>query len=248
MIPVLSFGPISLPVPELLIIFGIYIGIVLSEKLADKTGLPPKEISDLLFSMLVSGLIGARLSYLASDPLAFQGNFLSIFSLNTNFFEPNTGIVISLAVGYYLVSKKSLGLLSSLDALIPFLGILITFIRLSSFASGTNFGMQTSLPWGIQLWSQIRHPVNLYLALGSLIALGIGIWALTQSDLQPGCAFALFGLSTAVSSLVLTRYQAPTDLIGNSIRLNQILWLAAAILFYLIYLRLSPGVRDGSSK
>jgi phosphatidylglycerol:prolipoprotein diacylglycerol transferase len=251
MFPVLSFGPISLPVPEFLIIIGVWIGIVLAEKFSDRTEIKSKDVSDLIFSMLISGLLGARLSYLASDPQAFQGNLLSIFSLNTNFFEPSTGIVISLAVGYFMISKKGINLMSSLDALSPFLGTLITFIYLSNFASGTNFGTPTSLPWGINLWGNIRHPVNLYLSIGSSTAVGFGIRSQVRNQLKPGCTFALIGMFNSLSGLFFTGFQVPTDLIGYSIRMNQSLWLASAVLFFLLYFRqsnISPGVSNGSDQ
>lgn len=251
MIPVLSFGPVSLPVPEFLLIAGAWVGIVLAEKYSDRTDLSTKDVSDLIFSMLISGFLGARFSFLASNPQAFQGNMLSIFSLNTNFFEPSTGLVISLAVGYFIISKRGISLKSSLDALSPFLGSIFVFIHLSNFASGESFGTPTSLPWGISLWGEIRHPVNLYLFSGSLAALGISIRSLLRTQLVSGSAFAILGLVNSITSLFFLGFQVPAGLIGKSIRANQVLWLIAAVFFYLLYSSLSihsTGVRNGSEE
>ena len=85
MLPVLNLGPLSLPVPQFVLLIGFWFGSVLSDRKSKALLDDPGFIDRLLWSSILAGILGARLSYFARNPAAFSGEYLSLFSLNLNF-------------------------------------------------------------------------------------------------------------------------------------------------------------------
>jgi prolipoprotein diacylglyceryltransferase len=159
MLPVLNLGPLSLPVPQFVLLISFWAGSVLSDRKSKQILNNPGFIDRLLWTSILAGILGARLSYFARNPLAFSGEYLSLFSLNLNLFDPLGGLLIALAVSFFVVSRSKIPLLLVLDSISPFLGIFTAAIHLSRLASGAGFGSLTEVPWAINLWGGYRHPV-----------------------------------------------------------------------------------------
>ena len=117
MFPYLSIGPLSLPTPELFLILGFWLGTLLTDQKLKKTNLDRKLIDNLIWILLISGLFGARLSYIASNISAFQGNFKAIVSPNPALLDPSGGFLISITSGYLYLSRKQISLWKILDGL-----------------------------------------------------------------------------------------------------------------------------------
>ena len=171
MLPVLSIGPLSLPTAPLLLLIGFWLGSSFAEKKSKQSGKDPDLLAKIIWYALVAGILGARLSFIARNPAAFQGNWRSVFSLNPALLDPVGGLVISLVIVYYLASIDNLPFLSLLDELVPLFAVLAPAIFLANFASGSGIGLLTDLPWGMDLFGGPRHPVQLYFLLSSLIVL-----------------------------------------------------------------------------
>ena len=65
-----------------------------------------------------------------------------------------------------------------LDVLAPAACVFGMGLALSDLLSGNNFGTPTTLPWAINLWGALRHPVQMY----EFIALGVVLMALVWVD------------------------------------------------------------------
>ena len=66
-------------------------------------------------------------------------------------------------------NAKKLEIWSVLDALSLLLPVIGMGLGLATFAVGSQYGTPTGLPWGINLWGEIRHPVQLYQTFGFLL-------------------------------------------------------------------------------
>ena len=82
MFPIIQIGPMALQAPGLILLIGLWIGLILSEKLAVRFNTQPNQIYNLVFTALIAGLIGARLSYILQNIEAFLESPISVFSLN----------------------------------------------------------------------------------------------------------------------------------------------------------------------
>ncbi len=171
MLPVLSIGPLTLPVPGLLVIAGVALGTWLAEKWAPRVGLPAKWVSDVLFYSLLAGVVGARLFMVLRTPAAFAAAPLSIFSLNPALLDPVGGVLTAVAVAVWLAARRGVSWLRLADAAVPFLAVMQIAWALRVAANGEMFGLPTRLPWGVNLWGAVRHPTQLYWAVGAVALL-----------------------------------------------------------------------------
>jgi len=222
MVPTLSLGPLSLPVPAILLIFGFWLGSVLAEKEAARLNIKVDSLANLLLLSLLIGLLGARISYAATFPGAFQGNLLSLVSLNPNLLDPQAGLLLALFSSWVIGQRSSLPLWRTLDALIPFFGSMLFFFHLSKFAAGTGYGLATDLPWAIQLWGATRHPVQLYLSLGILTSTAAFMLLPSFQKRLPGARFLHFLSLISIWEVFASGFKQSGSLIGPGVRLAQL--------------------------
>ena len=162
MLPILQIGPLALPVPQLSVLITLWLGITLAERHVDQHGMKVDELYNLVFTGLVTGIIGARLGYAIQSLSAFIQSPLSIFSLNTGMLDPFSGCAAAL-LGFRLYSqRKNISFWDTLDALTPILSVLAIGLSIAHLASGESFGSETNLPWSINLWGVNRHPTQFY--------------------------------------------------------------------------------------
>lgn len=169
MLPIFQIGSLALPVPALIILAALWVGLSFTERFSPRHKIKPDDLYNLTLTMLLLGLVGARLSYAAQHPSAFQGNLSSLMSRNLGLFDPIGGAALALFGGVIFGQRKKLHFWPTLDALTPFLATLGMAIPLANLASGNGFGSPTSLPWGIDLWNASRHPSQIYEFIGAAI-------------------------------------------------------------------------------
>jgi phosphatidylglycerol---prolipoprotein diacylglyceryl transferase len=243
MLPILNVGPLALPVPAILILTGIWICVYLSEKIAPRFGLSPSKISNLIIFTLLSGLLGARLTYIARYPDAFIHQPLDILSRSPGLLDPWGGIILAVIVGTIYCQKKGLPFWTTLDVLTPGLAALAICIGFSNLASGAAFGKPTDLPWGIYLWGDYRHPTQIYeiilfaLLLGFILST-LKIWVVAK----PGMLFLIFLASSAAIYLFTEAFNGNSILFNQTYRTVQLFaWLVLAVSLWGIRERLGSN-------
>ena len=138
-------------------------------------------------SMLISGLLGARLVYFFTHTNAyFPGldwrtlwNFISIWDQGLSFWGGVIGVILMLS---YRVWKAKENLWKWYDALIVpgMVGMMIG--NLGAFLGGYAYGIPTKLPWGVQYevfhvrYTTPVHPTQIY----AILFLGALLWSKQQ--------------------------------------------------------------------
>jgi phosphatidylglycerol:prolipoprotein diacylglycerol transferase len=181
--------------------------------------------------------VGGRITYVANNPLAFQGNIISVLSINPNLIDQSGGLLIAIATGYFYLTKKQVPYWKALDAITPLLIALSISLNLANYASGDNFGSATTLPWGIYIWSEIRHPVQLYLFLGDIFTLFIVFLINSIGDYWPGKTFVSVLVFGSAIKLFIFAFQGNSPLLGYGIKQNQVIaWflLGLSLILYII--------------
>jgi phosphatidylglycerol:prolipoprotein diacylglycerol transferase len=228
MLPTLQIGPFSLPVPALIVIIGVWLGISLAERHAARYGVRAGLFFNLVLISFLVGIIGSRLTYMFHYPKAFIESPLDLFSRNPGLLDPLGGIVTGIIAGAIYGQRRGMQLLPTLDALTPMLGVIAVAINLSNLASGKAYGIPTNLPWGIELWGAQRHPTQFYGTIWASIIL-ILIWSgkgIIKSSL-PGITFLSFMGLTAFSRLILEALRGDSSVFVYGLRSAQVLaWLA----------------------
>jgi len=174
MFPMINIGPLSIQAAGFILIASLFIGLWTTTYFSKNLGTNGDMIENSILLGLIAGLISARVGFILQNPSALAGNPKAIFSLTPSMLNSSFGIFIGLLAAFIFAQKKHLPLWPSLDTLAPLFLFIFAGIHLSNYAIGNSYGLPTNLPWGIQLWNESRHPVNLYaLVLLSIYFLGI---------------------------------------------------------------------------
>ncbi|MBT3313612.1 MAG: hypothetical protein HN390_03265 [Anaerolineae bacterium] len=225
MLPVIQIGPLSLQAPGLFLLISLWVGITLAEKNAKNYKLSADQLSNLILIALVSGVVGARIGYIARFPEAFASAPRNIVSLNPGLLDITGGIAAAIIAAMIYGQRKELLFWDTLDTLLPFFGMLAIGMALSNFASGNAFGMETDLPWAVDLWNTKRHPSQIYEIFAALVTLNVLYPPKRIAQSPAGSAFITFVAITAGYRLFLEAFRGDSTLIFGSIRSAQVIAL-----------------------
>jgi len=235
----INIGPLSIQAAGFILIASLFIGLWMTTYFSKNIGTNGDLIENSILLGSIAGLISARIGFILQNPSALAGNPMAIFSLTPSMLNSSFGIFVGILSAFIFAQKKHLPLWPSLDTLTPLFLFLFAGIHLSNYANGNNYGLPTELPWGIQLWNETRHPVNLYaLFLVSIYFLVILFHTKafkTLSFLRSGTLFRLSMGAVGLITLITRAFVAEKSLIGK-FDIWQLFGFALLILgFALIY-------------
>jgi len=222
-------------------------------KLGTKQGLKISFISNNAIWLIIASILGARIFALIINYRIYFYEF-SLDTLTGTFqiwdkgLNLTGGIVGFFICLYYLCKKHEQDFFKWLDTLVPSFLIGIAFGHIGTFFEGSNYGNETSLPWGVNFESpSIKytvpiHPTQIYAFLYTVLIL-IGLYLLNKFDKfkeieKPGLT-ALLGASLYSFFKFLENFVRGDDtILILGIRINQIFALLATIFFgFIIYNR-----------
>lgn len=235
MLPVIQVGPLVLQTPFLILIAGIWLGLTASERYARRQAYDANRLSDLILVGLAAGLLGARLSYAALQPAAFSGNLLSILSPTPTMLDPLGGLVVGILAAVIYAQRKQMALWQTLDALTPGLAVFFIALGVAHLASGEAFGAKTSLPWGIYLWGEVRHPAQIYEILGATANVVVAHRLHAAKHRPAGVFFLGWAALTALMRIFLEAFRGDSLMWPGGLRPAQIgAWSILAIVLILL--------------
>ncbi len=177
----------------LLISISVIIGLFISKKLAKSRNINPQYISDILPSLIISSIIGARAYYVIFEWRQYSGNnFFTTFDLFNNVIQIPSFLAIwqgGLAIhggligGFlcilFFCKSKNIHLKTFIDILIPSIILGQSIGRWGNFFNNEAFGIPTDLPWKLFIPIQNRpiefmnyqffHPTFIYESLWNFL-------------------------------------------------------------------------------
>ena len=215
-----NLGFFSIKWYGLLIALSIILGLNLSKKLARYRGIDPHLVSEILPSLILSSIIGARIYYVIFEYRQFSGdNFftpIKIFNIYLNIpsflaiWEGGIAIHGALLGGFlsiYLFCKsKKIPLKIFLDLLMPSVILGQAIGRWGNFFNNEAFGIPTNLPWKVFIPLSNRpiifanyqffHPTFLYESLWNLLIFILLIYVFNKQNkdnsILPGLITCLY--------------------------------------------------------
>lgn len=212
----------------ILLVAAAWLGLTLSEKRAARHNVSAEALNNLTFYGLIAFILGGRLFFAFGHLDAFLKSPLSIFALNPDLFDALGGMVAAVLTMLIYGQRQKLDLWKALDALTPFLSMLMVGLGLSHLAAGTAFGQPSDLPWAINLWNANRHPTQIYETLAALLTFGL-VWTLKPSP-RSGLLFLTFTALTACWTLFLSAFRADSALLLGKFHAEQVIaWVVLAM-------------------
>jgi phosphatidylglycerol---prolipoprotein diacylglyceryl transferase len=233
MLPVLHLGPVAVQTPGLIILLGVWLGLMLVERQARIFQVNGKTLSDLVFLGLIAGVVGARLAFVIQYSSAFKANPVSVLSLNLALFDPVWGIVLGFVIAGLYGLRKHIPGLPALDALTSSLAVFAISFHLAQLASGDGFGAPSNLPWAIELWGVRRQPTQIYEALAAIGILWI-VWPRPTWLNIPGQRFCVFIAMSSGVRLFLEAFRGDSILWGGFRSAQVIAWLVLAVSLWIM--------------
>jgi prolipoprotein diacylglyceryltransferase len=232
MYPFLRIGPLLLNFSGLAALVGVWIAITLTEKESLRMKLDANRVSNSLLIGLVAGVLGARLGYVLQYLQAFISNPLSLFSINPETLLPWAGLLTGSLAAVLYGKRKGLSLRPTLDALAPGLAVFMIGLGVSHFLSGNAYGAPADLPWSINLWSEQRHPSQVYEILAAVLIF-VMAWFSPYRRQGTGMNFLLVVAASACARIFLEAFRGDSQVIVGGFRTAQVVSLvvlAAALL------------------
>jgi phosphatidylglycerol:prolipoprotein diacylglycerol transferase len=241
MLPILQVGPLAIQTPGLILLLGLWTGLYLSEKYAEKKDMDSGILYHLVFWTIISALIGARLGYILKYPQAFIANPMSIFSINPTLLNWWAGAACALIFVLWYGQRQKLDFWLTLDLLTPAFATLSLFIGFAHLASGSAFGSETNLPWAIELWGKRRHPTQIYEIISAAIILGIVFSLINRKkNLQKGGLFLIYFVLASAATLFLEAYRGDSQMVGDFRLFQLAAWFCLAVGLWFLSKQMVP--------
>ncbi len=182
--PVLNFGPIELHLYSAIILLAVIMLIFLVKKIVDKDKKLKKiNYENLIFTVLIFGVTGARIWHLVTDWQLYSDDLISaLFIWNGGL--GIVGGVLGGALGIWIYSKiENFNFFKLANVIALFLPLAQIIGRYGNLFNQEIFGKPTNFPWGLFIRPENRpqeylnssyfHPAYLYEQLGNLLLLGV---------------------------------------------------------------------------
>lgn len=148
--------PVGLPIRGygVMLLLGISSGVGLAMYRARRMGVDPELIMSLAFSMLIAGIVGARLFFIIEFWDQFQKDTLTA-TIVAMLKVTEGGLVVygsligGLLAAYFCLTRNNLPILATADLIAPSLALGLAFGRIGCLLNGCCFGQVSDAPWAI---------------------------------------------------------------------------------------------------
>ena len=189
----LNLGFLNIRWYGFLISISVLIGLLISKKLAKARNIDPKYISEMLPSLIICSIIGARAYYVIFEWRQYSGNnfFTSLEIFNNSIQFPSFlaiweggiaihgGLIGALLSTIFFCKSKKIDLKMFIDILMPSIILGQCIGRWGNFFNNEAFGIPTNLPWKLFIPIKNRplefinfeffHPTFLYESLWNFL-------------------------------------------------------------------------------
>ncbi|RKX52703.1 MAG: prolipoprotein diacylglyceryl transferase [Thermotoga sp.] len=257
---IVRIGRLEIRWYSVLIITGIFLYYYIARRRAEKEGVNPEHLDEVLVYGIIAGVIGARIYYVVFRWDYYSKNFSEIFKIWHGGLAIHGAIIAAILTGFlYTRLKKNVSftLLQGLDIFTGVLPLGQAIGRWGNFFNYEAFGIPTNLPWKMFVPEKFRpmefrnqdffHPTFLYESLWDLFV----FYALTVYYRKYRKGFgevtALYLILYSIGRFFIEGLRVDSLMLGNY-RVAKIISLVFIVIgiILLIYLRSSRVEKKAS--
>ncbi len=224
----ITLGPLTIPSYPFLSLVGLWAGMWLAAKEAERLGIAGDHVYNMGLYGVVAALLGGRLGYVATHWEAYAGAPLQALALTANAISLPAAAVVALAVMGVYARRHRLPLPPLADAIAPGVALALVIGGVGAFLGSQTLGTPTTVPWGVYQFDVLRHPAHLYQVVATLLILS-ALRPVRYASPWPGFLFLLFVALYAASRLLLDPFFDLPQTIGGGFRLVQVVALAVLV-------------------
>lgn len=181
-----------------------FLGLILAARWrAGQIGLSRRGVTLLCCIQFLTGLVGARLGYVAEDWGYYQLHTEEILRVDQGGMSFYWGVITAALCGVLFIRAARLPFWKVVDLMIPPLVIGQTLARIGCFLAGCCYGVFALLPWAVSFDPNLppRHPTQLYEA-GTLLLMFLLFKRWEKRSPPAGTLFYSYGLLYGIFRLV----------------------------------------------
>lgn len=183
-IPIMWYG--------ILIASGVLIGALLALRQSRKIGFREEDLIDLLIFAIPSAIIGARVYYVIFNLDLYKGNILEMINIRNGGLAIHGGLITAVIVAIIFCKVRKVKFWQIADITAPSIVLAQAIGRWGNFINHEAYGIETTLPWGINVGGKIVHPTFLYESLWNLLIFAFLIWYRKNKRKSDGEVFILY--------------------------------------------------------
>ena len=229
MSPIIQIGPATIQSSMLASLVALWLGSLVAEREGKRRGINPDHIWNVIIIGIVATALSARIVFVLQNHDIYASQPSDIFSLTANALSLEYGLVGGVLAGYAYLRWRKIALASFADALAPGALIALSMVSLGQLLSGDAIGTPTNLPWAISLWGDLRHPVQIYVALATLLGAVI-VGQLARRPMRAGFIALIAIAWYSATRVFVDAFRADADLLGGGYRVSQVIALAALLI------------------
>jgi phosphatidylglycerol---prolipoprotein diacylglyceryl transferase len=249
-----DFGMVQITYYSILILLGVIIGgtLVLSE--ANRFKIDKEFMANLIFWMVVIGVIGARLYYVLFNWDYYQYNYLEIFKL----WEGGLAIHGAMLFGFIFMmiyaNRYKVKLIRLTDIIVVGLIIGQAIGRWGNFFNQEAYGSEVSREFlvnlrlpeyiieGMNIYGKYYHPTFLYESLWCLVGFVVLLLVRKNKYLKLGQVTAIYLMWYSIGRLFIEGMRLDS-LMWNSFRVAQLVSAVLFVVGLIIYVQKGRGSR-----
>jgi phosphatidylglycerol:prolipoprotein diacylglycerol transferase len=217
--------------------FSIALGFVaalgLMRLLCKSRRLDPAPFMELAFVAIVSGVVGARILYVLTEPAEFLEHPSSIFDFWSGGLAFYGGFILATLGCILFALWKKMPMWLGADIIMTGVCFAHAFGRIGCFVAGCCHGNYCPYPWGVHnntafvstaLEGQPLHPVQLYESFSLFVLAGLLAWMIHKRKARPGIPAMIYLTGYAAIRFVLESWRGDEDrgvVLGGALSTSQ---------------------------
>jgi phosphatidylglycerol:prolipoprotein diacylglycerol transferase len=214
-----------------LVAFGLTYGLAIYRiHRQERWALSKDHLQGFMTALIIGVILGARLGYVLFYNFSYYLHHPLEIILPFEFanglrftgisgMSYHGGLIGTILAAWYYIRQQRLDFRKTADFIIPCIPLGYTFGRLGNFINGELWGRVTTSPIGMHFPFSpdpllLRHPSQLYEAVGEGIVLFIVLWLLRNKFRTPGALFSLYLIGYGSIRYIIEYFREPDAHMG----------------------------------
>ncbi len=152
-----NFGKLTIYTYGFMLAVGFSVGILYARYEVNKAGEDMEKIMDLIFYVIIAGIVGARLFYVATNLQTFLADPIEVFRIWNGGLVFYGGFIVALITALSFIKMKKMDMWKLSDIAGPTMALGHSISRIGCFFAGCCYGQRCDLPWAVTF----NHPKSL---------------------------------------------------------------------------------------
>lgn len=246
-----------IPWYSFLIVLGAAIAVFLAVREEKRTDFKKDTVLDFVLVLLPSGIIGARIYYVAFSWSQFRNNLISVLKIWEGGIAIYGGVIAGLIAAWIFCRRRSISFLTLCDLIAPGLILAQAIGRWGNYFNQECYGAAVTdpslqfFPFAVFIQSDTSNPWHMatffYESVWNLLVFVFLLIARRKLFRYRGDVISFYALFYACGRLVIEDFRMDSLYAASSVRISQLLSVLICILILIRYIRLfrrTPAFRS----